>query len=234
MTLKTLWMQPTSEPMTEFNSNSMTSSKEDLKIFYARQEDSFEALSDSDREDLGIEQQKAIEIKPLAQTFLAAQGEIDRMSRLTDVFGNTQWYGGAFREGYLKTDARRIVLAYKIRFRLNRVLHEMMGSGDRYYYLGKARNLVWAMLIQGLLNDPKLDQITERFGDNLVAEADFTSKLNSVATQKIRPVFGEVFREEKYREDITAQKYSFLRTKATFQKCMTAATDRHGWKKMSL
>ncbi|WP_437603071.1 hypothetical protein WMF28_15745 [Sorangium sp. So ce590] len=35
-------------------------------------------------------------------------------------------------------------------------------------------------------------------------------------------------------QTIADEKYSFLRTKATFQRCMEAADDKYGWKKQPL
>ena len=58
----------------------------ELGIFYERQENSFHALTDEDLEERGIEDSKAIGIKRLAQTFLAVQGDVDKMSRMPDVF----------------------------------------------------------------------------------------------------------------------------------------------------
>src|SRR5262249_20785297 len=124
-------------------------------LYYERQEGAFEALSDSDLDDLDIEyQSKAIQIKRLAQTFLASQGEIDRISRLTEVFENDKSYQQTFRDTYLTSDTRRIVVAYKIHFRLNRIVREIVEKGaQKYAFLHRARNLVWALLIQAVLND---------------------------------------------------------------------------------
>jgi hypothetical protein len=112
--------------------------RDDLKIFYERQENAFEAMQDSDLETMGIEQNRAIEIRKLAQTFLAIQGEIDRMSRLSEVFESQRTYDSTFRKAYLDADARQIVVAYKIQFRLRRAVQSRLSGQVR---LPRARNL---------------------------------------------------------------------------------------------
>jgi hypothetical protein len=51
--------------------------RDDLGIYYERQERAFENLSDEDLEEQGITEYKAIELTKLARTLLAAEGEID-------------------------------------------------------------------------------------------------------------------------------------------------------------
>jgi hypothetical protein len=209
--------------------------RDELQIFYERQENSFEALLDSDLEDLGIEHNRAIKIKPLAQTFLAAQGEIDRMSRLPDVFEQEQTYRTTFKDSYLATDARRILVAYKIHFRLNRIIREIVEKGAaKYAYLNRARNLVWGLLIQGILNDPRLNNVLESYGTTLVAEADFSEVLMTIASTKVRFIIKDAFHEERYQTMLADEKYSFLRTKAAYTKCMQTAYEKYEWKKQSL
>lgn len=209
--------------------------RDDLSIYYERQENSFESLSDADLEDMGIEQYRAVQIKRLAQTFLAAQGEIDKVSRLPDVFESENIYRSTFKESYLSSDARRILLAYKIQFRLKRVIREIMDRGpNKYQYVGKARNLVWALLIQGLLNDEKLPALLEDFGTRLMIEADYSERLNSLASRNIRYIISEMAKEDRYRQMIEEEKYDFLRNKATYNRCMDIASGKYGWKKQVL
>jgi hypothetical protein len=206
--------------------------REELKIFYERQEASFGALSDSEREEMGIEHARAIEIKRLAQTFLAVQGEIDRMSRLPDVFENDLMYGSTFRESFLSASASRILLAYKIQFRIRRIAEEIIGAGSRYQFLRRSNNLLWALLIQALLNDPKLARYEEVFGESLVIEADYTELLKRLASKFVRPlIYDTVIRDEKRKEALEAGKVSFLRSKALYDECMRAAHERYGWVK---
>ena len=88
------------------------------------------------------------------------------MSRLREVFDNQKFYWEAFKESYQHSDARKIVLAYKVNLVLNSPMEEL---GERApaklkYAVSKARNLVWALLIQALLNDPKLSDYLEWYG----------------------------------------------------------------------
>ena len=52
--------------------------QQDLKIYYERQQNAFHNLSDEDLDRMEIEQQKAIELRRLASTFLIADGEVDK------------------------------------------------------------------------------------------------------------------------------------------------------------
>lgn len=210
--------------------------KDDLGIYYERQEGSFEALSDEDLEEMEIQaQSKAIQIRKLAQTLLASQGEIDKMSRLTDVFENEKTYDGTFRQSYLTSDARRIVLAYKIQFRLRNIVREIVEKGaSKYGFLHRARNLVWALLIQGILNDPKRNVLLESFGGTLVMETDYVEILRRLASTRVRFLINQAISDDRSRELLAAENYGFLRTKAIFGRAMDAAWEKWEWKKMSL
>ncbi len=209
--------------------------RDELKIYYERQESAFENLSDDDLQNMGVEQLgKAIQIRPLAQTFLAMQGEVDKMSRLRDVFENEKFYKDTFRDSYLKCDPRRIILAYKIQMRLNKVIDEIKARGEnKYSYVGHARNLVWSLLVQGLLNDPDLPQLCNRYGEDLVMEADYNSYLKKMAANQVRTILNKAFDDPQYRKYISEEKYSFLRTKETCLKCLDVARKRCNWTKLS-
>jgi|LQYC01.1.fsa_nt_gi hypothetical protein len=210
--------------------------KEDVGIFYSRQENTFSNLSDSERQEMGIEDTRDIKIKPLAQTFCAVQGEIDRLSRLSDVFENFKYYGDTFRDSYLKCDARKLVLAYKVFLMLNSPMQrlEERAPNKLVYPLSRARNLVWAPLIQGLLNDSKLPEHLERFGSTLAKETDFRELLKGIASGKILPILKGVLADEGYQQKISEEKYSFLRTKEIFKRCMDVAYEKYDWTKRSL
>jgi len=210
--------------------------KEEVNIFYSRQENAFNNLSDAELQEMGIVDTRDIKIKPLAQTFCAIQGEIDRLSRLYEIFENHRYYTDTFRETYLKSDSRKIVLAYKVHLVLNspmqrldeRVPHKLA------YPIARARNLVWALLIQALLNDSKLSDYLERFGCSLAKEADFRELLRNVASSKVLPILKEVLADKLYQEKIEEEKYSFLRTKEIFRRCMDVAYDKYSWTKRPL
>jgi hypothetical protein len=85
--------------------------REELGIFYSRQEGAFTNLSDEEREELGIEDSREIRIRPLAQTFLAVQGDVYNMGHLPEVFESQKLYEGSFKSTYLHSNGRTIVLA---------------------------------------------------------------------------------------------------------------------------
>jgi len=210
--------------------------KDDLSVYYERQEDAFKNLTDEDLERLGIDisHGKPVKIKNLAQTFLAVQGEIDKISRMPDVFENENIYNNTFKEAYLHSDTRKILLAYKIQFRLNRILWEIEEKGkNKYVYISKARNLVWALLIQGILNDRNLEGLCDRFGTSLIMEADYTEHLKKLASNRVRFIIRESVKDDRSQELISKEKYDFLRTKAMYNRCMDIAGKKYKWRKKS-
>lgn len=208
----------------------------DLGIYYSRQENAFENLTDSDLEEMGVEDHRDIEIKPLARTFLAIQGEVDKMSRLSDVFENQKTYEDTFRESYLHCDSGKLLLAYKSLLVLNPVLRKMRETAIEYLYyaLGSGRNLIASLLIQGMLNDDKLGQLKEWYGQSLRKETDFKEYLIKKGKNKILPIIKEVLKENNYKEKLDKEKYSFFRTKEFFRRCMLVADDWYGWGKRSI
>ncbi len=209
--------------------------RDDLKIFYERQENAFEAMQDSDLETMGIEHGKAIEIRRMAQTFLAIQGEIDRMSRLSEVFESQKTYENTFRKSYLQADARQILVAYKIQFRLRRAIQEILEKGaTKYAYLERARNLVWALLYQGLFNEYQRDSLCEMHGVDLKIDAGFSGELYNIASKRVRLILAEAVKVGDYEDLIAVEKYTFLRSKSFFDVCMDVAYKKWKWTKQPL
>lgn len=208
--------------------------RDELKIFYERQDNAFANLSDDELTEMGIEQYKAIHIRKLAQTFLASQGEIDRMSRLNEVFEGESTYQACFADKFLKSDSRRIVLAYKIHFRINKLANAIAEQGNQYAFVIRAKNLLWALLIQGLFNGNKLNGIVETYGQSLTMEADYSEVLKGIASSKVRFILKDAVADQRYKEMLEEEKYSFLRTKAFYQRCMDFAYERYGWTKQAL
>lgn len=211
--------------------------KEESKIFYSRQENAFSNYSESELQDIGIDEiSKDIRIKPLAQTFLAIQGEVDKMSRLTEIFENQNYYGSTFRESYLHSDSRKIILCYKVHYMLSGSMKkiEERAASKYAYHISRARNLVWAMLIQGLLNDPKLSEFLEDFGVDLRKQTGFSEVLKNLAATKILQILRELFEDKDIKEKIEEEKYSFLRNKVVFKKCMDIAYDKYKWTKKTI
>jgi hypothetical protein len=96
--------------------------RNDLRIFYERQENSFHNLTDEDLERMEIEQQKAIELRRLAVTFLISDGQIDRAARLPEVFEDDKSYAQVFGPLRLNAHSGDILLCYKIQFRIRRLV----------------------------------------------------------------------------------------------------------------
>jgi hypothetical protein len=95
--------------------------KNDLQIYYQRQENAFHNLTDDDLERMEIEQQKAIELRLLASTFLIADGEVDKASRLAEIFEDDKAYLAVFGKSRLTDDSRKILLCYKAQMRLRKI-----------------------------------------------------------------------------------------------------------------
>lgn len=211
--------------------------REELGVFYSRQENAFRNRSKEELERLGYDLsiQRDIRIKQLAQTFLAAQGEIRRMSRLHDVFESSKWYGDTFRESYLKCDPRRIVLAYKVGLVIRTPLERISERASQKHAgaIKKARNLVWALSIQGLFNHSKLPTLLENWGTSLKNELGFRDHLRELSSSRLLNILRELLNKQEYADRIANEQYEFLRTKEIFTQCMDVAYDKFGWKKKS-
>ena len=210
--------------------------REQVGIFYSRQENAFQNLSDSDLQELGIEDSRDIQIKRLAQTFLAIQGEVDKMSRLPEVFETHKVYSETFRESYLNADARKIILAYKILLVLNSPMKRLDEISPKKiaYAISRARNLICALLVQATLNDPKLPNLADLYGNGLAKEADFREYIQRLASSRILSVLKEVLSDKAYMQKIESEKYTFLRSKEVYRRCMDVAYDKYNWTRKSV
>lgn len=202
--------------------------RDELRIFYERQENVFETLDPEALRESGL-QDKAIDIQGLARTFLAFQGEVDKMQRLGEVFEYDKLYHATFREGYLKADPRRVVLAYKIQYYLSRIIREVVGEdGERNFYFARARSLLWALLIQGLFNQKQAEEGALKFGTDLIRSQELGEGLQALARRQVVPLVRQVVAEH-YAEAAASEQYAFLRTKAVYQRCQEQAAARFGW-----
>ena len=205
-----------------------------MGIYYERRENAYKNLTDEDLEAIGTER-GVIEIRKFAQTLLAMQGQIDRISEIKDVFENDSWYNDTFKERYLQVDPRKFVVLYKVQYRLQSVIREIKNIGvEKYSYAPKAKNLLWCLTIQGLLNDPKIDKCYELYGNSITVEAGITELLKRLASTKLRLILSDAFRSRKYEEYIHSGKFSFLKTKAAFNDCMKTAAKQFGWEQLYL
>jgi len=204
--------------------------REDLGIYYERQEKMFESLSDRDLEELEISQWKAIELLRLTKTFLAADGLTDKMSNIRQVFENDNIYDQVFNKSRLSCDSRKILLCYKIERRLRYLVEAIIEKGAaKYAFMMRARNLLWGILCQAILNDGDLEWYCEEYGRSLVLESDYTEWLTQLATSRARILIGSLIKDDPYANYAKDENYSFLKTQSFYKKCMDLAYDKWDW-----
>ncbi len=203
----------------------------DVGIFYERQENAFSQLSTEDLDDYGIrEESRAIQMVKLAQTFLLTDGSISRLSEMRRVFEDDRVYEQLFRPARLKADSRLIVLCYKIQFNLRKFTREIEQKGqNKYWFVNRSRYLLWALLCQGLLNYPKLEQVAEEHGDSMSVPVDYKDLLSTLATTRVRLLLAELMSDRDYRDKVAEGNLSFLRSDRAFEKCMETAHAKWGW-----
>ena len=63
-------------------------------------------------------------------------------------------------------DSRRILLCYKVQFRLRKLANEIEQKGqNKYWFVSHARYLLWALVCQALLNHDDVEDLTKRIAD---------------------------------------------------------------------
>jgi hypothetical protein len=201
-----------------------------LGIYYERQENAFENLSDEELEEHGITEYKAVELTRLAKTFIASDGDIDKLTHFREVFEDDRVYNQVFNRGRLRADSRKIVLCYKVQFRLRRLTHDIVDKGaNKYAYVQRARNLLWALLCQAILNDPNLEARAEEFGRGLSLEAQYTDWLSALATTRCRFILSDLVADKAYAGKSAEGNFSFMRTNAAYNRAMEIAHRRWRW-----
>lgn len=205
--------------------------REDLKIYYERQENAFDQLSTEDLDDYGInEESKAIQMLKLTQTFLLTDGHISRLSEMRRIFEDDRIYEQVFRQARLKADSRHILLCYKVQFRLRKLAQEIEQKGqNKYSFIHRSRYLLWALICQSILNDDKLESYAENYTNSMSVPADYTELLSRFATTRVRLLLSELMQDREYQEKVTEGNLSFLRTDKAFEKCMEFAHKKWRW-----
>jgi hypothetical protein len=205
--------------------------RDDLGIYYERQENAFDQLSAEDLEEYGItEDSKAIQMLKLTQTFLLTDGFISRLSEIRRVFEDEKVYNQVFRPARLKADSRQILLCYKIQFHLRRCAEEIQQKGqNKYWFISRSRQILWALLCQGILNDQKLEDLAERHGRSMSFAVEYKEKLISLATTRVRLLLADLMADREYQDKVAAGNLSFLRTDRAFEKCMELAYKKWRW-----
>ena len=142
--------------------------REELGLFYERQENAFEHFSDEELQEKGLQPGEAVELVRLAQTFLVTDGSIDKLSRMNEVFENDKSYEQVFAPSRLTADFRAICLCYKLQFKLRLLVRSIVEKGlNKYAYMPRARPLLWALMCQAMLNHPDFDHYAEEYGSDL-------------------------------------------------------------------
>jgi hypothetical protein len=206
---------------------------DEVNIKYERQERAFE--TQDAEEGTTTAQERPVKMVQLAKTFLASDGQVQRMQNMSLVFEEDKFYEQVFSDARLKADARHIILAYKISFRLNKFAEEIKDKGvNKYFFVHQAKDLLWALLIQAVLNDEKLDDWAAAYGIDMTLSVDYMSGLSTLATNRCRLLLSELIEHEKFAPKVAEQNFSFLKTNAAYDLCMEAATQRWGWQKKKL
>ena len=205
--------------------------RSDVQIYYERQENAFDQLSTEDLADYGIrEEAKAIQMLKLTQTFLLTDGNISRVSEMRRVFEDDRVYDQVFRQSRLRADSREILLCYKVQFRLRKLASEIEQKGqNKYAFIHRSRYLLWALICQGLLNHPHIEDLRDSFGTSMVIPADYTEVLSYLATARVRLLLSALMEHPDYRDKATEGNLSFLRTDHAFENCMEIAHKKWQW-----
>ena len=210
--------------------------REEVHVLYSRQENAIQSRSQEELDEVWDRGHTRYSYPAAGPDVPRRSSEIVRMRQLPSVFENQKLYGETFREAYLQSDARRIILCYKVHLMIRSAmkrLEERAGENIRYA-ITKARDLVWALLIQGMLNDPNLPRLLDTYGTGLKKDAEFREYLMNMASGRLLPVLRKLLGEDENRKKLAAEKYEFMRSVPVFRKCMDIAHSQYGWVKKSL
>lgn len=206
-----------------------------LGIYYQRQASGFGALTQEEREEASISDTKPVEMIKLARTYLAAEGELGRLSQIGEVADSEKQYAEVFNRGRLAFDPRVLVLCYKAQFRLARLASAIRDMGtNRYAFAHRGKEIIWGLACQALLNDPDLPEHADHFGGSLSLPSAYVDLLHGYAVTPIRLILGALISESPFREAAQEDSYSFLRKAATFDRAMRIAGQRYGWTRKRL
>ncbi len=209
--------------------------KDRLGIFYERQERAFESLTEEEREEQGVAGSRAIEMRKLAQTFLASDGDLVGMRSMQKVFEDDKPYEAIFNSRRLTADPRYIVLCYKIQLRLPAIMRALIDRGtNKYDFVKRGRHLLWALLCQGVLNDERLDEMAKRYGQDVVMSTNYAEWLSKLGGNQCRHLLGDLAERPEHAESISRGDFNFMRSRSAFDHCMEVARRMYGWEKKRL
>jgi hypothetical protein len=93
----------------------------------------------------------------------------------------------------------------------------------------RARNLVWALLCQGILNDPALPDYADAYGQGMAVPANYTELLSQIATTRVRMILSDLIRDSAYADKVAEGSFAFLRTNTAYKRSMEIAYKRWRW-----
>lgn len=210
--------------------------KNDIRLPYARQENAYRELTEEQMEE--YDHDAAIKIRPLAQTFCAMQGDVATMDRGRHIFEDQKVYEAVFHRRYRSPtcDARKIILSYKVGTCMSIVLPHMDESAPQWIKVAvkKSRYIVWALLVQALFNDRRLDDHLEAWGKILKREQDFREHLRSVSANRILPILKDAYADPAIKDKIGGELYEFTKKNDTFRRGMQIAEDKFKWERRTV
>jgi AIPR protein len=204
--------------------------RDELGIYYERQQNSFEYIKNDSVEQEELTQFKPIDLLKLARTFLVSDGQLDYLGRFHQVFEHDEIYNQVFNRSRLEVDPRRVILCHKVQFRLKLLVRELVAAGDgKYDFASRGRSLLWALLCQAILNDANIESLCQDFGRFLGVEAGYQKWLLDMTTTKCRVVFADLARVEEYSFKILDKDSDFIRSSACYAGAMSIAHKRWRW-----
>jgi hypothetical protein len=101
---------------------------------------------------------------------------------------------------------------------------------SKYGFVTRAREIVWALICQALLNDKNIESYVEKHGANLALPWEFVEILSGLATKQGQRVIRKILESPEYQEKVAEGNYGFVRTKPAFDRAMTIARKDFGWR----
>ena len=206
-----------------------------LGIPYQRQDRAFAKVSAEDWQKMEYTETRAVELIRLARTYLAAEGELGKLAHIKDVFENRADYNELFGSHRLNADPRKVLLCYKAQFNLSKLASEIKEKGKlKYDFVNRTREIIWSLVCQGILNDPRSEELAEEFGEDLSRPFAFIEKLRELASTRVRFLLDDLTKDKEYRAKVDDGNYGFMRSAAAYKKAMKYANSRWGWKPVAL
>jgi hypothetical protein len=202
----------------------------DAGIPYQRQDRAFAKVPAEEWQQMEYRETRAVELVRLARTYLAAEGELVKLSHIGGVFERAQDYTDLFGAHRLGANQREVLVCYKAQFHLRRLADEIRQIGPvKYDFVKRTRELVWSLMCQALLNEGGPDFLAE-FGGDLRRPHAFNERLRELSTKRVRFLLDELIQDGEYAPKIAEGNYSFMRTPAAFKKAMVRAGKKWNWK----